>query len=127
MLFRAIRLVVQTLLLFPRVPQHPFFQLTSPIEFVDEAPRLSPPGLRLHIELQENFGSEHLLNLDPGRSADLFQHPAALADEYSLLSLSLAIDRRCYSRQALAFFELLHDNCGGIGNLFTGVEQDLLA
>src|SRR5579862_8150308 len=103
------------------------FQLAPPIETVDEFARVTPTRSHFDVKFQKDLPAEHFLDLHACRSADLLEHLPTFAHENRLLSFTLAVDGSGDSSDVCPFLELLDDDGGGVGNLFLGLDENLLA
>ena len=88
---------------------------------------VSPAGVDLDVELEEDLDSEHPLELDPRVLADGLDHPSALADDAALLAFSFDIDHRVDPKQGFALFEVIDYDAGGVRQLSPGPFQELHA
>src|SRR5262249_15586722 len=74
------------------------FQLTLPIQLLNECLGFSPAGFDLNEQFQEDFLSQKRFQVDARGGPYLFEFLAPLADENRLLSLALAVNRSRDSR-----------------------------
>ena len=113
------------------------FELTAPVEVFDEGLGAAPVLLDLDEEFEEDTRAEEGFDLFAGSGSDALQHLAALADEDGFLAGALAEDGGgdfgdgelavLGLLQGGGLFEFFDDYGGGVGDFFSGEEEDLFA
>src|SRR5690349_6075110 len=102
-------------------------QLPVPVQLADDL-RILPPVLQhFYVELQEDLCPQDDFQFLARRRADFLEGAATAADQDSLLSFAVDVDRRSNADYLFGFLERIADDSDGVGDFLPGCFHRLFA